>query len=152
MYYNFRYYSPELGRWLSRDPIEEKGGYNLYGMVNNNPVDYWDWLGLNGFGYDGSDSDKQFDNGGQTPTDFNRRPSTEGTQCSNQVDYERLSNELWDLFLAGLEGADNFDHSGAMLFMIIPKLEKKVNNDVKSPFLELDQTLLISLVVLLTLR
>ena len=35
-YYNYRYYSPELGRWLSRDPIEEDGGYNLYGMVGNN--------------------------------------------------------------------------------------------------------------------
>ncbi len=23
---NFRYYSPDLGRWLSRDPIGEEGG------------------------------------------------------------------------------------------------------------------------------
>jgi RHS repeat-associated protein len=44
-YYNYRYYSPKLGRWLSRDPIAEKGGWNLYGMVSNNPVDYWDELG-----------------------------------------------------------------------------------------------------------
>jgi RHS repeat-associated protein len=34
VYYNFRYYSPDLGRWLSRDPIEEEGGVNLYAMVN----------------------------------------------------------------------------------------------------------------------
>ena len=26
VYYNYRYYSPELGRWISRDPIEEEGG------------------------------------------------------------------------------------------------------------------------------
>ena len=45
VYYNYRYYSPELGRWLSRDPIEEQGGYNLYGMVGNNPVIQWDKLG-----------------------------------------------------------------------------------------------------------
>jgi RHS repeat-associated protein len=51
VYYNFRYYSPELGRWLSRDPIEEDGGYNLYGMVGNNPVDYWDELGEQGKSY-----------------------------------------------------------------------------------------------------
>jgi RHS repeat-associated protein len=25
VYYNFRYYSPELGRWMGRDPIEEDG-------------------------------------------------------------------------------------------------------------------------------
>ena len=27
-----RYYTPELGRWLSRDPISELGGWNLYAM------------------------------------------------------------------------------------------------------------------------
>ena len=40
-----RYYTPELGRWLSRDPIEEKGGKNLYVIVKNNPVLYVDLLG-----------------------------------------------------------------------------------------------------------
>ncbi len=45
-YYNYRYYSAELGRWLSRDPIEEHGGLNLYAMVWNNPVDRKDKLGL----------------------------------------------------------------------------------------------------------
>jgi RHS repeat-associated protein len=37
-YYNYRYYSPELGRWIKRDPIGEIGGYNLYEMVINNAV------------------------------------------------------------------------------------------------------------------
>ena len=46
VYYNYRYYSTELGRWLSRDPIEENGGFNLYGMVNNNAVLFWDSFGL----------------------------------------------------------------------------------------------------------
>jgi len=32
--------------WPNRDPIEEDGGLNLYGMVVNNPVDYRDYLGL----------------------------------------------------------------------------------------------------------
>ena len=32
--------------WPSRDPIEERGGLNLYGMVNNSLVSYWDYLGL----------------------------------------------------------------------------------------------------------
>ena len=45
-YYNYRYYSAELGRWLKRDRIEEDGGYNLYGMVENHPVGGWDLLGL----------------------------------------------------------------------------------------------------------
>lgn len=42
----FRYYNPSTGRWLSRDPIGEKGGVNLYGMVGNNPISRWDYLGL----------------------------------------------------------------------------------------------------------
>ena len=34
------------GRWINRDPIEERGGLNLYGMVRNNSVSNYDLLGL----------------------------------------------------------------------------------------------------------
>ena len=46
VYYNYRYYSPELGRWIKRDPIEEEGGVNLYGYVANSPIDRFDYLGM----------------------------------------------------------------------------------------------------------
>jgi RHS repeat-associated protein len=46
LYYGFRYYNPNTGRWPSRDPIEEQGGNNLYAMLNNNPVNNLDYLGL----------------------------------------------------------------------------------------------------------
>lgn len=39
-------YDSELGRWLSRDPIEEDGGVNLYAYVENNPINYYDLFGL----------------------------------------------------------------------------------------------------------
>ncbi len=45
VYYNYRYYNPTIGRWLSKDPIAENGGVNLYNFVENNPVNAWDWLG-----------------------------------------------------------------------------------------------------------
>jgi RHS repeat-associated protein len=45
-YYGYRYYCPELGRWPSRDPIEEDGGLNLYGFVGNSPIRTADWLGM----------------------------------------------------------------------------------------------------------
>ena len=45
VYYNYRYYNPELGRWISRDPIEEQGGFNLYCIIGNNPLLGWDSLG-----------------------------------------------------------------------------------------------------------
>ncbi|MCA9456856.1 MAG: hypothetical protein KC587_09345, partial [Nitrospira sp.] len=44
--YGYRYYSPEIGRWLSRDPIEEKGGDSLYLFVGNSPIAFNDILGL----------------------------------------------------------------------------------------------------------
>jgi RHS repeat-associated protein len=34
----FRAYSADLGRWLNRDPIQEKGGLNLYAYVGNNSI------------------------------------------------------------------------------------------------------------------
>ena len=45
-YYGYRYYSPELGRWPSRDPIGERGSINFYETCNNDTVTYWDYLGL----------------------------------------------------------------------------------------------------------
>lgn len=46
LYYGRRYYEPKLGRWLGRDPIEEKGGLHLYGFVGNNGVNRFDVLGM----------------------------------------------------------------------------------------------------------
>jgi RHS repeat-associated protein len=45
IYYGYRYYSPTLGRWIGRDPIEEQGGRNLYGFCFNNPNLYVDPFG-----------------------------------------------------------------------------------------------------------
>ena len=35
-----------IGRWLSRDPIREEGGINLYGYVHNSSLNWNDPLGL----------------------------------------------------------------------------------------------------------
>ena len=37
---------PSPGRWLSRDPIGERGGPNIYGFIRNNPENRIDYLGL----------------------------------------------------------------------------------------------------------
>jgi RHS repeat-associated protein len=44
--WTFRYYSPRLGRWLSRDPIGEAGGLNLFLSLANSAVCHVDVLGL----------------------------------------------------------------------------------------------------------
>lgn len=46
VYYGFRFYDPSKGRFLTRDPIGEAGGLNLYRFVGNNPVNAVDRLGL----------------------------------------------------------------------------------------------------------
>ena len=45
-YYGYRYYDSANGRWLGRDPAEEKGGVNLFGFVGNNAIENVDILGL----------------------------------------------------------------------------------------------------------
>ncbi|MBN8461109.1 MAG: RHS repeat-associated core domain-containing protein [Verrucomicrobia bacterium] len=45
-YYGYRWYDTLTGRWPSRDPIEEEGGLNLYGFVENDGVGCLDWLGF----------------------------------------------------------------------------------------------------------
>jgi RHS repeat-associated protein len=45
LYYGHRYYSPSQGRFLGRDPTEEKGGLHLYGFCMNNAVNRYDILG-----------------------------------------------------------------------------------------------------------
>ncbi|MEI7729388.1 MAG: RHS repeat-associated core domain-containing protein [Verrucomicrobiota bacterium] len=41
-----RWYSPSTGRWLSRDPIGEMDGPNIYAILQNDPVNKTDFLGL----------------------------------------------------------------------------------------------------------
>ena len=45
-YVRNRYYSPTLGRWITRDPIGISGGINLYGYVESAPVTNLDAGGL----------------------------------------------------------------------------------------------------------
>ena len=51
VYYGFRYHRPGIGRFISRDPAEEWGSYNLYAFVDNQPIFLSDLLGLIKFSY-----------------------------------------------------------------------------------------------------
>lgn len=44
-YYGYRYYSPAMRRWFSRDPIGERGGAGLYTFAASRPTDHIDPLG-----------------------------------------------------------------------------------------------------------
>ena len=45
-YYGYRYYQPWAGRWLSTDPAGTVDGLNLFRMVRNNPLRFFDTNGL----------------------------------------------------------------------------------------------------------
>lgn len=53
-YYGYRYYDVSSGRWMSRDPIDERGGFNLYGFIKGDGINRVDCFGLidGGVGFD----------------------------------------------------------------------------------------------------
>ena len=46
IYYLYRYYDPNLQRWINRDPLREQGGFNLFEFVDNEPIGSLNSLGL----------------------------------------------------------------------------------------------------------
>lgn len=49
IYFGYRYYIPELGRWLTPDPIGLNDGPNRYAYCVNDPIGRMDLYGLNSF-------------------------------------------------------------------------------------------------------
>ena len=45
-YYRARYYNPQIGRFLSEDPIGFAGGINQYAYVDDDPLNFVDRFGL----------------------------------------------------------------------------------------------------------
>jgi RHS repeat-associated protein len=56
----YRAYDADLGRWLSRDPLAEQAGLNLYAYAANNPINHRDKFGL--CPTDTTDDNSDFDN------------------------------------------------------------------------------------------
>ena len=50
------FYNPKMGRWTTRDPIEEEGGANLYRFCDNSPVSKIDPRGEDVYVYTGNNT------------------------------------------------------------------------------------------------
>ncbi len=99
-YYGYRYYDTVWGRWLNRDPIEEKGGAGLYVFVNNLPVFKVDYLGL----FLGPDPNNTINaNLSSCRVRFNRCRTRGGTKamCQNRLKI------CFSTFIGGITPASN---------------------------------------------
>jgi RHS repeat-associated protein len=81
LHYNrFRYYSPELGRYLQWDPAGQLGGFNLYAYVQN-PLTRVDIDGLNDRGKGTRGGPK------------NQNPHVKPPPCHSSIDQEHLKDD-----------------------------------------------------------
>ena len=107
-YYGYRWYDPLTGRWPSRDPIEERGGENLYGFVCNDGIGNFDILGLVGVSADihigFAYSIRRVKNGWFNPDTFDHRyywsPSVT-FHFSHRNDQVYTNSKGWLLFQPG---------------------------------------------------
>ena len=76
----YRAYNPTLGRWINRDPIEEEGGTNLYQYCLNEPISFFDPLGLDGNG--AGIAAAAIDLATNHPTDFNNNRAKNYYTCA----------------------------------------------------------------------
>ena len=86
--YQRRFYRPDLGRWLNRDPLEEIGGENLYAFCINNSIANVDYIGLfqvvfHRIGEPPPEGWGHPDNIGVTITKF-RHPKITGVNCQGK--------------------------------------------------------------------
>ncbi len=91
----FRAYVPGSGRWLNRDPIGERGGVNLYAYVGNNPLNYYDALGLTASGVCG-------DTGRVDLSDLNPPPPPPKPEDNSFIG--ALADVLWGMAASGPMG------------------------------------------------
>ena len=83
-----RFYDPGLGRWISRDPIGETEGINLYRYAANDPLKYTDPSGL-----------EVFPNGVPSPTPLRsgRSPWTIYDEALKDAQAKFSRQELWNV-------------------------------------------------------
>ena len=108
-YYGYRHYDSMTGRWLSRDPIEERDGYNVFSFVGNNGIGHTDCLGLKCC--DGKTYDPEYDCcvGGSVKSKITLAQRDYGG------DMEKCKKaQYWGSIASGLMGMDGTALAGAI--------------------------------------
>jgi RHS repeat-associated protein len=99
LYYRARWYDPQLGRFLTEDPIGFAGGdLNLYGYAWQNPLNYRDPFGLDGWGNDLANwLDKKID----VASEYWRYDDSEWVANANNKTVADLAHGVADIFRVG---------------------------------------------------
>ena len=112
----FAYYMPGQGRWVTRDPLEEDGGTNLYGFVGNNPVDRYDYLGLDFLFYDGG-----------TVTAY----SGSGYVAKDKIDCGK-AGQSWGAVSGGTNGKLGIPEGWYATRGLLPLADKKIASTIRN--------------------
>ena len=90
----FAEYMPSLGRFISRDPIEEKGGLNLYAFCENDPINNWDYLGFwkKGDTIDGGKRRIYIREGSESPKELATLVNLDANEINKWAKYEDNKN------------------------------------------------------------
>ncbi|WP_211325490.1 RHS repeat-associated core domain-containing protein [Roseimicrobium gellanilyticum] len=118
-YYGYRCYDPVRGRWLSRDPINEHGGLNLYGMVENDLVHFIDPFGLKCFMTPDKVVQRSYKRKGSSAADVLSGAYKDPNDDSNWAGQTQL--ELLGVITTQLSGALQWRVGGADPHLIEPK-------------------------------
>jgi RHS repeat-associated protein len=107
--YRVRYYSPGYQRFISEDPAGLRGGVNIYVYAQNDPVEYYDPLGLTPksgwhwpWSFGGSHNTDQSNgtpNSKQpqiNPNDFRPHASKEGCKVLEEVEFFSEALDMLD--------------------------------------------------------
>jgi hypothetical protein len=106
---SFGYYNPSQGRWLSRDPIEERGGVNLYGVVGNNLINGVDLYGLGTWSFEVHDNGTVY-----MHVEVTYDMDAKERKCCQEAVIDRFVRELFGVFACrwGRWGSDNTPGGG----------------------------------------